>query len=57
MFFILILGKWNLHMYSVTKFHKTPISTNKEGVACFFTNAMECNIYVNNRFMQAFRSG
>ncbi len=35
MFFILILRKWNLHVYTVTKFHKTPISMNKEGVACF----------------------
>ncbi len=23
------------YMYSVAKFHKTPISTNKEGAACF----------------------
>ncbi len=24
-----------VYMYSVVKFQKTPISTNKEGIACF----------------------
>ncbi len=29
------LCKWSLQLYSVTNFHKTTISSNKEDIACF----------------------
>ncbi len=30
-----ICTKWNLEMYSVTKFHQTALSMNNGGVTCF----------------------